>query len=288
MLKLFIPIIIATGLGLGVAHIGGQGGISHVSGLSVFFLCGCLAYFINWLAYIPAVIKQTEKYYDLMGSVTFLSVIALALYLSAPHDLRAILVAAMVCIWALRLGSFLFGRIRRDGHDKRFKQIKTAPLRFFLTWTLQASWVVLTSACALMIITSNISKPMGLIGIGGALIWLIGFAIEVVADGQKNTFRKQAENKDRFIASGLWAWSRHPNYFGEIMLWTGIAIMAVPILSGWQWIVLISPIFVTFLLTKVSGIPMLERIADKKWADDPEYQSYKSRTPALIMKPPKS
>lgn len=283
-----MAILVSTGLGLGVAYVGGQGGAPSHSGLSVFFLCACLAYFINWLAYIPAVINQTEKFYDLTGSLTYLSVIALAIYLSGPHDLRALIVGAMVCIWALRLGSFLFGRIRRDGHDRRFNQIKTAPLRFFLTWTLQASWVVLTSACAVIIITSNISKPLGFIGIVGAVLWLLGFGIEVIADNQKAAFRKQSQNKDRFISTGLWAWSRHPNYFGEILLWTGIAIMAMPILIGWQWIVLISPVFVTFLLTKVSGVPMLERIADKKWAEDADYRAYKTNTPTLILLPPKS
>lgn len=288
MVKLFMAILVSTGLGLGVAYVGGQGGAPSHSGLSVFFLCACLAYFINWLAYIPAVINQTEKFYDLTGSLTYLSVIALAIYLSGPHDLRALIVGAMVCIWALRLGSFLFGRIRRDGHDRRFNQIKTAPLRFFLTWTLQASWVVLTSACAVIIITSNISKPLGFIGIVGAVLWLLGFGIEVIADNQKAAFRKQSQNKDRFISTGLWAWSRHPNYFGEILLWTGIAIMAMPILIGWQWIVLISPVFVTFLLTKVSGVPMLERIADKKWAEDADYRAYKTNTPTLILLPPKS
>ena len=283
-----MAILVSTGLGLGVAYVGGQSGAPSHSGLSVFFLCACLAYFINWLAYIPAVINQTEKFYDLTGSLTYLSVIALAIYLSGPYDLRALIVGAMVCIWALRLGSFLFGRIRRDGHDRRFNQIKTAPLRFFLTWTLQASWVVLTSACAVIIITSNISKPLGFIGIVGAVLWLLGFGIEVIADNQKAAFRKQSQNKDRFISTGLWAWSRHPNYFGEILLWTGIAIMAMPILIGWQWIVLISPVFVTFLLTKVSGVPMLERIADKKWAEDADYRAYKTNTPTLILLPPKS
>ena len=86
----------------------------------------------------------------------------------------------------------------------------------------------------------------------------------------KNLFRKDPANKEAFITSGLWSWSRHPNYFGEITLWTGIAIMAIPVLSGWQWVCLISPVFVTLLLTKVSGIPLLEKKAREKWGDDPE------------------
>lgn len=90
-----------------------------------------------------------------------------------------------------------------------------------------------------------------------------------------------------FISTDLWAWSRHPSCFGEIALWTGIAIMAIPLLSGWRWVVLISPVFVTLLLTRVSGIPMLEARADKRWGDDEAFQSYTRDTPVLIPRPPR-
>ena len=113
-----------------------------------------------------------------------------------------------------------------------------------------------------------------------------GFAIEVVADRQKSQFRAAPENAGKFINVGLWSWSRHPNYFGEIVLWIGVAIIAAPILRGWQWLTMISPLFIILLLTRISGVPMLERRADEKWGGQPEYEDYKARTSVLILRPP--
>ena len=286
-MKPIIIIMISLAIGLSVAWGGGQGGAMTQDGISIFLLCAMLAYVVNWLAYIPAAIAQTEKYYDLTGSVTYLSVMIAACVLSAPLDLRAIMVAVMVAVWALRLGTFLFRRISADGKDIRFDKLKTDPLLFLQTWTMQGTWVALTAASALVIITSNTQVGIDAFLIIGFAMWVIGFAIEIVADGQKSTFRKDPANKGQFITGGIWAWSRHPNYFGEILLWTGITVMSLPLLSGWQWITIISPIFVAFLLIKVSGIRMLDHNAKKRWGDDPEYQAYRARTSMLIPMPPK-
>jgi steroid 5-alpha reductase family enzyme len=285
-LKTIINILIATAVGLGTAWAGGRNGSAY-GPISVLLLCAILAFAVNWLVYIPAAAAQTEKYYDLTGSLTYLTVIAVACYLSAPLDLRAGMVAVMVAVWAMRLGSFLFRRIHADGKDVRFDQIKTKPLKFLQAWTLQGTWVVLTAASALVIITSDTRLPADGFLIVGFAMWAAGFAIEVVADQQKSHFRAKAENKGHFINVGLWRWSRHPNYFGEILLWTGITVISLPLLSGWQWVTLISPLFVTFLLTKVSGIPMLDYNAKKRWGNDKDYQEYRARTPMLIPRPPK-
>ena len=125
------------------------------------------------------------------------------------------------------------------------------------------------------------------VAIVGIVVWVAGFAIEAVADRQKSVFKRDPANAGRFITSGLWAWSRHPNYFGEITLWTGIAIIAVPILDGWRWVTLISPVFVFLLLTRVSGIPLLEARGKKRWGDEQAYQEYTLNTPVLIPRPPK-
>ena len=194
----------------------------------------------------------------------------------------------MVGVWAARLGTFLFRRVRRDGRDGRFDQIKTNPLRFFMTWSLQGLWVLLTAACALAIITASERESIGWVGVVGIAIWAVGFAIEVVADQQKSAFRRDAANEGRFISSGLWAWSRHPNYFGEIMLWIGMAVLAVPVLADWRWVMLISPAFVIVLLTKISGIPLLEARAEKRWGDDADFRAYQERTPVLVPRPPRS
>lgn len=278
--------IVASVVVGGLVAWAGSDGSRLLGSVAVFALCGALAYLINWIAFIPANAAGTERYYDLTGSITYISVTIVAVLASGDLDLRAWIAAAMVGIWAARLGTFLFRRISRDGGDSRFDQIKTDALRFFMTWTIQGLWVLFTAAAAWAIVTSEAREPLGWVGYVGIAVWVIGFAIEAVADRQKSAFKKDPANEGRFISTGLWAWSRHPNYFGEITLWTGMAILAVPILSGWRWIVLISPVFVTLLLTRISGIPMLERKADERWGDEDEYQRYKESTPVLIPSPP--
>ncbi len=265
----------------------GSDGSSEVGPIAVFALCGVLSYVINWLVFVPSNIAQTEHYFDLTGSVTYVALTSVAVVASEDLDARSVIVAIMVVVWALRLGSFLFRRVRRDGRDGRFDRIKVDPLQFFMTWTLQALWVLLTLACALAIITGVERRALGWVGIIGIVVWVIGFTIEVVADRQKSAFKQDPANAGGFITSGLWAWSRHPNYFGEITLWVGVAIMALPVLSGWRWAMLISPVFVVVLLTRISGIPMLESRARKRWGDDESFQIYTSNTPVLVPRPPR-
>ena len=280
-----IATAIAVIIGALVAWAGSDGG-DRFNGIPVFAICGALAFAVNWLVFIPSAIAQTEHYYDLTGGITYLSVTIVAVLLSGPLDLRATLVAAMVMVWALRLSTFLFLRISKAGKDSRFDQIKTQPARFLMAWTLQGLWVLLTAAAALAVITGGTRAPLGIIGIVGIAVWAIGILVEIVADRQKSAFKADPANKGKFISTGLWAWSRHPNYFGEIVLWIGMAIVAFPVLEGWQWVTLISPVFVAFLLIKVSGIPMLEESADERWGGQDDYEEYKQKTPVLILKPP--
>jgi len=268
-------------IGIGVALAGSQGGASAV-GIPLFALSVGLAFLIQWLVFIHAFSQQTEKLFDLTGSITYISITLLALLLSPTIDGRSLLLAAIVVIWAARLGSFLFRRIRKDGKDGRFDEIKPSFIRFLNTWTLQGLWVTLTLAAALVAITTTTRQDLGLFALIGFMIWIIGFTIEIVADNQKSRFKADAINQGKFINTGLWARSRHPNYFGEIMLWIGVAVIALPVLQGWQWVALISPVFVTLLLTQVSGIPMLEKRADQKWGGQEDYEAYKKQTPPLI------
>lgn len=277
-----IQILIVYLLGASIGWAGSQTGAT-AGALPVFAWCAVLAFALQWAAFVPAYLKQTEKFYDLTGSVTYISCISLALALSGTSDTRSIVLGALVAIWAVRLGSFLFARIQQDGSDSRFDKIKPNPLRFFFTWSLQGLWVLLTAACALAAITAQEKVPLSLIDLFAIALWVMGFSIEVVADKQKRVFRKNA-GAEEFIQSGLWARSRHPNYFGEILLWVGIALLALPALSGWQLATLISPVFVYLLLTRVSGVPLLERKADEKWGGQPDYEEYKSSTPSLIPK----
>ena len=263
----------------------GSWGGPRLGAIPVFALCVALAFAINWLVWIPASLWRTERFYDLTGSVTFVAVTSLALVAAPGPDGEAsvwrVTLAAMVVVWAVRLGSFLFVRVRRDGSDGRFDKIKVHPLAFLATWTLQALWVSMTAAAALAAIT--VADGLGGVwAMLGVIVWLIGFAIEVVADTQKRRFRADPANAGRFISTGLWSRSRHPNYFGEILLWSGVALMAVPTLSGWRWVVLISPVFVWLLLTRVSGVSLLEARAAARFGDDPAYGAYVKHTPVLV------
>lgn len=278
-----LPLVLIIAVALAFA--GSQGG-ALVLGIPLFALCIILAFAIQWIAFIPAFINRTETFYDLTGSITYITVMTVAVVLSPQVDARSYLLLAIVVVWAIRLGTFLFRRIRAAGSDRRFDKIKPSFVRFLLAWTLQGLWVSFTLAAALAAITSVTQSEIDLLAVTGLLVWLLGFGIEVIADQQKSQFRAKPENAGRFINVGLWAWSRHPNYFGEIVLWVGVALIALPALHGWQWLALISPVFVTIMLTRISGVPLLEARADEKWGGQADYEAYKARTPVLIPRPP--
>jgi steroid 5-alpha reductase family enzyme len=246
-----------------------------------------LAFLIQWIAFLPAYIFQTEKFYDLTGSLTYLTVVWYALTFSSNHfsdlSISNITIVLLITFWALRLGSFLFMRIHKDGEDKRFRSIKPSATQFFMTWTLQGLWVSLCSMCALTAISSESGVVVNALFYIGLALFIYGFSIEIIADKQKSKFRSIPENRDSFITSGLWAKSRHPNYFGEIVLWTGIACISFSSLKGMQYLTLISPIFTYLLLVYVSGVRMLEARADKKWGNDQTYIKYKDETSKLLI-----
>jgi steroid 5-alpha reductase family enzyme len=268
-------------VGFLVALAGSQGGVL-VFGVPLFAVLVGLAFLVQWVAFIPAYVFQTEKFFDLTGSLTYISIITLALFMSPGVDGRSILLWALVVVWAIRLGAFLFGRIKRAGKDDRFDQIKPDFVGFLNVWTIQGLWVTFTMAAALVAITTVNKKESDVLALLGFLVWAVGFAVEVVADYQKSRFSADLANKGKFIQSGLWSRSRHPNYFGEIVLWIGVAVIALPVLQGWQWIALISPVFVAVLITQASGVPLLEKKADEKWGGQEDYEAYKKRTPVLI------
>ena len=274
-----LPIVLLIGAGLAWA---GSGNSVVIGGLPLYALCIALAFVIQWLVFIPSWLGHTEKFYDITGGITYLSIITVAWLVGGNGDLRSSLAALMVVVWAFRLASFLFIRIHHAGKDDRFDEIKISFPRFLLTWTLQGLWVSFTAAAALAIIASPVKVGIDLTFWIGLLFWLIGFGLEIVADEQKRQFRADPANEGKFIRTGLWAISRHPNYLGEIILWVGMLVLAVPVLSGWGWVALLSPIFVWLLLTRVSGVPMLEAKADKRWGGQAEYEAYKQKTGVLL------
>lgn len=255
-----------------------------VGAIPIFALLVAIAFVIQWLGYAHSYTKQTDVYYDLTGSFTYTTMTVLALILVDGHDTRVWMLAVAVLAWTLRLGSFLFIRVKKSGGDSRFVDILKNPARLFVTWSLQGLWVVFTALAAWIGITSANREPMNWISILGFTMWIVGFLIELVADIQKTQFNKDPLNKGEFIRTGIWSRSRHPNYFGEIVMWTGVLIVAAPALVGWQWIAILSPVFITVLLTKISGVPMLEKKADSRWGERADYQEYKKNTPVLIPK----
>ncbi|MBN1320006.1 MAG: DUF1295 domain-containing protein [Thermoleophilia bacterium] len=270
-----------VGVGAFFAWVGSQGGVT-VGSMPVFALIFCYIFVVQWLAFVPSYLGRTERCYDLTGSFTYISAIVIAVVLSKATDARSIMLLVLVLVWAGRLGPFLFRRVRRAGKDDRFDEIKRSLPRLLMTWTLQGLWVGLTLGAALAAVTSTGPKGLDVLAYVGLAVWVVGFAFEATADLQKSRFRADPANKGSFITSGLWSISRHPNYFGEITLWVGVALIALPVLRGWQYAALVSPVFVYLLITRVSGVPLLEKKADATWGGQEAYEAYKRRTPVLV------
>jgi|TARA_B100001029_G_scaffold52262_1_gene41888 steroid 5-alpha reductase family enzyme len=285
-IKDYISVIIAFFIGALIAIGGSQNGAQY-HGYPILFICLMISFVLHWIAFIPAYLARTEKFYDIAGTVAYLSVLATASYLTMISSnnnlqLRSIIAIILVLIWALRLGIFLFVRVLKAGEDRRFREVKQNFSKFLVWWSVSALWVFLTAANALTMIINNVSFTDDFYFYFGLSLWLIGFSFEAIADEQKRRFKSDKKNKDAFISTGLWGLSRHPNYFGEILLWVGMAVIALPTLIGWQYVTLISPIFIYFLLTRVSGVNLLEDRANQKWGGTEEYESYVKKTPVLI------
>lgn len=276
-----LTVVVGLVIGALVALAGSQGGAT-VGGVPVFAIAVAAAFAVQVLVYIPSAIARTERFFDATGSATFILVTVGVVLLSPSPDARSLALAAMVIVWAVRLGSFLFIRIHRSGSDDRFDAIKVNPLSFLRVWIMQGLWVSITAAAAWIAIASGDQRGFDVFAVVGIVVWAVGMLIEVVADAQKTAFKADPANKGRFIRTGLWSRSRHPNYFGEILAWIGVAVVAAPVFEGWQWIGLLSPVFVILLLTRVSGVPLLEKKADERWGGDADYEAYKTATPVLV------
>ena len=243
-------------IGVLVAFAGSFEGLRW-GGCPIFAWGALLAFLVQWVVFVPSWFAHTEHFFDFTGSLTYLAVVALALVTRGSVTPYSLLVAAMVAVWALRLGAFLVTRVRAAGSDTRFDAMKYRFAWFLMTWTLQGLWVLLTAGAALAAITSPEDRQVDALVLLGAAIWAFGFGIEVTADEQKRRFRAQPENLNRFIPTGLWAKSRHPNYGREILLWFGFAAAACPALSGWRMVAMVPLLFVWLLLPRAHGVPLL-------------------------------
>jgi steroid 5-alpha reductase family enzyme len=242
---------------------------------------------VNAAFFAVAAIRKTDIVTDLSYSLSF-AVLAILLPLTGAREPVQLAASLFVLVWAVRLGGYLLGRILRIKVDHRFDEMRDEPLRFARFWLLQAISVAVIMLPVSYLLSRDSAPDVGFWAIAGAGIWLVGLGIEAVADAQKSAFKGKSENRDRFIGSGLWRYSRHPNYFGEILVWWGLFVYALPFLHGAAFAVVIGPLFITLLLLFVSGIPLLERSAEAKYGADPAYREYKRRTSILVPLPPRS
>jgi len=257
--------------------------IANLTGIQNITYAVLFIFLIHLLIFLPSYFFQTEKFFDLTGTISYVSSVLFIFFKSNTVEsinLGSLVLSTFIIIWSLRLGTFLFLRIKKAGKDRRFNEIKKSFSWFFMTFSVSGMWVTICSICALTGIANGIIfSSTTIIGI---IIFTIGFAIEIIADSQKTKFRAKDENKDKFISSGLWKYSRHPNYLGEIILWLGISLISFSSLEGFQYITLISPIFTYLLLVNVSGINFLEKSGKKKWGHLDSYKKYLKETPRLF------
>ena len=256
----------------------------EVYDISLIYYLWAWIFAIQIIVFIPSFIFRTEHYYDLTGGITYISTDVIALILKNSYqgiDLISLLLGSMVIIWATRLSSFLFLRVKKSGEDVRFKKIKHSFSWFLMTFMLQGMWVFMCIFPALIVI-SSFNSEINNYAIVGSIVWLFGFLFEIIADNQKSNFNKF--NKGEFISSGLWSITRHPNYFGEFILWLGITIASLGYIDNYKYVLLLTPIFVYLLLTRVSGVNLLEDIGEKRWGNSKEYQKYKEKTPLFFPK----
>jgi len=245
---------------------------------------------VQWVAFVPAAIFQTEKFFDAVGSLTYITVTIATVALLKAHDeepsQRQLALSGCVLLWAMRLGSFLLARVHKAGKDGRFDEIKVNPWRWFSVWNIQGIWTFLTAMPVFVLNSTADPAPFGGRDYVGFAVWAIGMLFEITADRQKSAFNADPADKGKWIDVGLWRNSRHPNYFGEVTLWTGAFVVASSAFTTrGQWVCLVSPFFVLFLLMKVSGVPLLEKRADEKFGTHAEYQLYKAQTSILVPLP---
>lgn len=255
--------------------------------MTAILLSFAVALAVNGAFFAVAAVRKTDVVTDLSYSLTF-AVLAVVLLFTGAREPVQVVASLLVLVWAVRLGAYLFRRILRMKVDHRFDEMRDKPLRFARFWFLQAITVAIVMLPVSYLLDSNHPPDFGPWAIVGACVWLVGLVIEAVADAQKSAFRARDENRGRFVASGLWRYSRHPNYFGELLVWWGLFVYVVPVLHGAAFAVVAGPVFITLLLLFVSGIPLLERSADERYGSDPAYRDYKRRTSILVPLPPRN
>ncbi len=248
--------------------------------------CLALSVLIQLLFFIIAIAKKTDKVTDLAYGVGFVSLSGAALAADSTYTWSKVVIFGMILLWALRLSTYLLIRIFAMGRDKRFDGVREYAQKFIKFFLFQglAVWLISLSSLVTITAASDISNTR-FISIIGILTFLSGLTIESFADYQKFQFKKNSKNKDNWIETGLWKYARHPNYYGEMLVWWGIWIFSLSIIPNLWAITILSPLTITSILLFFSGIPPLEKRYNVKYKGNKEYEKYKKSTRLLIPLP---
>lgn len=243
---------------------------------------------LNGTFFVLAAILRTDVFTDITYSLTFV-VLAILLFLAGPGvGILHWIVPALVVLWGARLGAYLFRRILHMKVDHRFDDKRNNPLRFGVFWLLQAltAWLVMLPAWGLATRSPEPDLPPWVLAVS-VTFFLGGLLLETVADAQKYRFKKDPAHKSLPMTRGVWKWSRHPNYFGEIILWWALSFPGIFLFHDWELLYFLGPAFLTLMICFVSGIPLLEKSAAEKWGNDPAWCKYRDSTSLLIPLPPR-
>ncbi|XP_057544256.1 uncharacterized protein LOC130823600 isoform X2 [Amaranthus tricolor] len=240
----------------------------------------------QFIFFVITALLKFDKVTDFAGSTNFIILAVLTILIKGSWHFRQVILTLLVVLWGLRLGLFLLMRILQWGEDRRFDEMRSNIGKLAVFWLFQAVWVWTVSLPVTIVNASDKNPSLQAADIIGWIMWSIGFSLEASADQQKLSFKNSPANRGRWCNVGVWKYSRHPNYFGEIFLWWGIFIGSIPVLEGAEWLVILGPVFLTLLLLFLSGIPLLEESADKKYGNVDEYKLYKKVTSPLIPLPP--
>ena len=243
------------------------------------------AYMTLW--FLISVLKKRNDVADVAWGLGFVLMAWVSFFLSDDPGERGILVATLVSIWGFRLAWHIHARNKGKGEDYRYLAWRNEwgkwfyPRSYIQVYLLQGMFLFLIVSPVLLINKST-GNDLGTLDMIGAAVWVLGFCFEAVGDAQLARFVKNPGNTGKLMRSGLWAYTRHPNYFGEVVQWWGVWLIALAVPGGWVGVV--GPVTITFLILKVSGIPMLE----KKMEEHPEFREYKRRVSVFFPLPPRN